>query len=78
MQYRGIHFDTHLASESRELQYVECLIEYWSIVWDINKHADLPLSHPLPFPNKVILEEASEFALPEGHKTLLITPSHVK
>ena len=64
----------YLASESRELENMECFIKDRCIVGDIDKHGNLSLPHPLSLANKVVLEETGQLAVSKGNQPLLITP----
>ena len=65
----------YLASQSRELEYVDGLIKYGSVVGHIHKHGYLALSEgfPLSTPHKVVLKEPCEFALSERYHSLFST-----
>lgn len=65
----------YLASQSRELEYVDGFVKHGGIVGHIHKHGYLALSKGLPLstPHKVVLKEPSEFALSERHHPLFST-----
>ena len=65
----------YLASQSRELEYVDSLIKYGGVVGHVHKHGYLSLSKgfPLSTSHKVVLKEPSEFALSEWYNSLFST-----